>query len=340
MIHIKSAVMLFGLLSALGACDDTPTRDLTAPDPEAAALTVSNTWSTRRSGFLPARADMKAGTIHNIIYLVGGDTRHAGSRALVNVEAYNVATNTWSRRRQLPDGRSAIHGASAIGGKLYVSGGLKILPPGSFRETRTLFVYNPVTNTWVRKADMPAAGFDGAQGVIGGRLYVYVGNDFFTSGDHFFRYNPATNTWVTLPRPPVQHASGMGGVINGKFYLVGGFGFFSDANATLNVYDPATNTWTTKASMTEPRLHLAGGVIKGKLYVAGGSTIGKTGGFTVRATLEVYNPATDRWTRKRSMPTARSSAAGAVASGRLFVIGGDLGPAGGPQTTKVEAYTP
>jgi N-acetylneuraminic acid mutarotase len=210
-----------------------------------------------------------------------------------------------------------LNGASVIKGRLYVSGGY---------ARRTLLVYDPERNTWTRKADMPDYGFDGAQGAIGGLLYVYAGATF---GFHkFWRYNPATDSWATLPTPPHDHEFPAAGVIAGKFYLAGGDGWAE--TAALDVYNPATKTWTTKAPMPEPRSRSASAVIAGKLYVAGGLNV---------ATARVYDPGTDSWAVAAPMPAARSNAAG-VATGntRFFVIGG-MAP-DGRILRRVEAYTP
>src|SRR5690606_10166580 len=40
------------------------------------------------------------------------------------------------------------------------------------------------------------------------------------------------------------------------------------------------------------------------------------------ATVEVYDPATDRWEARAPMPTAREHLASAVIDGRIYVVGG------------------
>ncbi len=321
------------------ACGDSPRRDLTAPDLhtetlepyDLSSLAAANTWVNRRSMLDPARFLMKAATLNGIIYVVGGDAGVEPNRALRNLDAYNVVTNTWSRRRQLPSGRSDLNGASVIGGKLYVTGGIKPLN-GGYTSTRTLFVYDPESDTWAKKANMPVNATRGAQGVIGGRLYVHVAS--ITPGARvFFRYDPATDTWIDRAPPPTQHIRGGAGVIDGKFYLVGGEGGPDLLpTTTLSVYNPATNTWVTRAPMSQRRQQFATGVIKGKLYVAGGWSDRPE---TLSAT-EVYDPATDTWTPKASMLAAQAGMASAVASGKLFVMGGF----NSGMTRKVQAFTP
>jgi N-acetylneuraminic acid mutarotase len=332
MFQKKNPVILFSLCAALAACDVGPTRDPMAPEEPGAGprgarsmsvLAPSNTWTAKRA--MPtARTAHKAGTLNNIIYVVGGRTPTA---VLSRVEAYHVATNTWSRRQSLPSALVYVNGVSPIGGMLYVTGGShKVLGP-----TKALYVYNPATNTWVRKANMPETGGCGAQGVIAGLLYVYNGCG---SGEgQFYRYNPATDTWITLAPAPggKLHEGGEGAVIGGKFYLAGGV-VIDDWNQ-LHVYNPATNTWTTRAPMPEGASHPASAVLKGKLFVAGGFA------FDALTTLRVYSPGSNTWTTKAPLPTPRWNGAGAVAGGLFFVIGGSHDQYSTP-TGKVVAYTP
>ena len=330
--------VVFALCFALTACEGALSRDLTGPESDAGTLdaqsvsllAASNTWTATHS-LLQRRAYMVAGTINNIIYVVGGYSPTGAVPPFFwtsTVQAYNVATNSWSLKKSLPAPRAQLHGASVINGRLYVTGGGN----SAGVPTKTLFVYTPATNTWSRKADLPQAGWNGAQGVIAGLLYVYVGRTQ-NQEDGFFRYNPTTNTWIRLAPPPTEHSNPAVGVIGGKFYLAGGQTSVAISKA-LDVYNPATNTWTTKAPMPEPRSNMASTVINGRLFVASGIVdgVGKV------ATALAYNASTNTWATKASMPAVRADAAGAAANGLFFVIGG-LDQSDQILTT-VRAYTP
>src|SRR5580704_8481341 len=59
-------------------------------------------------------------------------------------------------------------------------------------------------------------------------------------------------------------------------------------------------TWTTMASMPTARQQLAAGVVNGRLYAIGGlDSVGYSNA------VEAYDPATDTWSTKASMLTAR-----------------------------------
>jgi N-acetylneuraminic acid mutarotase len=327
------------LVLALGAaaCSDQPsptapsTTKLRAPDaldPSALKsplddLTVPNTWTTLQP--IPGEAALaRAATLNGIIYVVGGygngtDRVLEGRR----VQAYRVATNAWSTRRPLPSAKYGVNGVSALNGRLYVTGGFNSLTE---LPTKTVHTYNPATNSWVRKADLPAATAGGAQAVIGGQLYVYGTT---RNGGHFlWRYNAANDTWITRRTPPSTHLLPTAGVIGGKLYLAGGLVSNSGPdNMALHVYNPATNSWATRAPLSE-RMVGNGGSLNNRLYAAGSGV--------QSASLLAYDPATNTWTTRAPLPTPRYFAAGAVADGRLFIIGGSS-----PNVTDaVEAYTP
>jgi hypothetical protein len=231
----------------------------------------------------------------SILYLIGGND--FSGKSLATVEAYNPATDRWSRKHDMPLALSGSNGAAVIGGKIYVAGGHKRVDFGP--TAYLLFVYDPATNTWTQKRGMPEHGADGVAGVIGDQLYVATNPDQ-VGHTYFFRYNPATNKWTTLASPNDRYH--MGAVLYGKFYLIG---------KQTEAYDPATNVWASKAP--QPPLEMwpevagwgATAAVGGKLYV-----------FHTREKTFVYAPLTDRWTVRTLIPYG----GGGVAA-RVFVEG-------------------
>jgi N-acetylneuraminic acid mutarotase len=337
---LRNLAIAFSVCLAVAACNDSPTTDPTAPasdplGPQALVSLESNTWATLTKTRAP-RARVAGAAIGNVIYLVGGwrftsFNEGRGGWATSTLQAYDVGTDRWSARTPMPGGRYQVNGASVIDGRLYVSGGAN----NKEDLTKTLFVYDPATNSWTRKADMPRPGACGAQGVIARKLYVYIGCPGEGQEHQFFHYDPATDRWTTLSKPPSQHATPAAGVINGRFYLVGGAQSFSQPNLAVHVYDPVSRIWTSRASLPSEQTGAVAGVLNGKLYVAGGVK-----DFLATSTHRVYDPTTNTWTARAPMLTARSEAAGAVAGGRFFVLGG-FGSDGPPfPVEENEAYTP
>jgi len=323
----RTLVVGGGVLIAMLGCRDyaAPSADPTGTTSAATAspefAVASNTWviradmpSTERYWMATAAVNNSAG--ESILYVLGGKTEsgdwEGNGGSLSKVQAYNVATNTWTTRAPLPMPLYSTNGAGVINGKIYVSGGV-----ASYRNHRKeLYMYDPATNTWSRKHDMPLPSWRGVTGVINGRLYVLPGCAQSDVDECllqvplvFYRYNPATDRWTSLPAPASRRIDGAAGVIGGKLYVAGGVDG-THASSRVDVFDPTTNQWTSKASIPEGQFGAAGAVLAGKLYVIGG----RTPVFTRVRWNSVYDPLTDTWTRQAPLPAARA----AIAASRVF----------------------
>ena len=142
------------------------------------------------------------------------------------------------------------------------------------------------------------------------------------------------NSWITRPPLP-DPKSGLGvAVVNGKIYAIG-------SDGTNEEYDPAALTWTTKQPVPTPRSAFGIAVYQNKIYVIGGY-IGfdmVTGLPILGSVNEVYDPLTDSWESKETMPTNRSQLNANVANGKIYLIGGRTG--GQYSTVNLnEAYDP
>jgi N-acetylneuraminic acid mutarotase len=153
---------------------------------------------------------------------------------------------------------------------------------------------------------------------------------------------PPPGSW-TARSPMLTPRTLLGaGVINGKLYVVGGFVDSTGTpvgTAVLEVYDPPSDDWNTLAPMPHASGYLAAGVVNGILYAVGGQVDPASNGPTLNY-LQAYDPATDSWTMKAPMPTARRALAVAVANGVLYAIGGQPDVMGSPMLATVEAYDP
>jgi N-acetylneuraminic acid mutarotase len=110
--------------------------------------------------------------------------------------------------------------------------------------------------------------------------------------------------------------------------------------STVEQYDPATDSWSTRHSLPTARRYLAvSATSDGDIYAIGGDIQSGAGELTV-GTVEVYNPSSDSWSSKASMPTARSMLSAAQAQdGKIYAVGGITGANGLPLAT-VEQYDP
>ena len=98
----------------------------------------------------------------------------------------------------------------------------------------------------------------------------------------------------------------------------------------------AENSWTTKASMPTARAQLGVAVVNEKIYAIGGANNSATGPNVLNIN-EAYDPATNTWTTKKPMPTARHSFGIAVYQNKIYCIGGSIN---GPHLAVTEVYDP
>lgn len=320
------------LLLAACAGDSLPTQ----PNAPASAAPVDavlanyqpNSWANK-TNMPTARRGLVTATVNGIIYAIGG--RSASEVNLQTVEAYNplalILVAAWKAKAPMPSPRAWPSGAVTINGKIYVPGGLN----ADANPTKTLFVYNPGTDTWVKKAAMPVASYGGAAVVISGKIYVVTPSGNVTL---LHRYDPATNTWTARAPGPQGHYYPVAGVIDGKLYVAGTMLGNESPSSLVSMYDPATNAWTPKAAMPGDQIGAGGRVLGGKLYAVGGFVELNS---VPRAATYAYDPVTNSWAEKALMPSSRGFLSAAAANGVLYAIGG-LQP---PQILATnQAYTP
>ncbi|HEY8257766.1 MAG TPA: hypothetical protein VIG08_08925 [Gemmatimonadales bacterium] len=309
----------------LGACTETSTEPVSTETPSAAEAAAANAWiakATMPKGRFPAAvATVPNSAGQSIVYAIAGSS--AQGAITRTVQAYNAATNTWSQKADAPVQVYNTNGAGVIGGKIYVSGGITIRRIG----LEGLLVYDPATNIWSHKNNLPFPGNRGLTGVIANKLYILTGCGPGVDCDGpvfaFYRYDPATDQWTTLAAPSTAHRQGGGGVIGGRFYVAGGE---EGDGRQLEVYDPSTNQWTIKASLPNARWAGASVAIAAKLYVIGGWTRKSDGAIAQVPTTSVYDPASNGWSHVSPLPKARSNIAASRVevggSARIEVIGG------------------
>jgi N-acetylneuraminic acid mutarotase len=215
-----------------------------------------------------------------------------------------------------------------VNGKIYAIGGIG--------GQSVVEEYDPTTDTWTRKADMPSGRGYITSSVVDGKIYVIGGNTAIwgTSLATVEMYDPSTDTWtrkadMTTPRDWLASC-----VVNGKIYamggdiLPGGYGNYSTL-ASAEVYDPETNTWTPIADMHRTRRAFNTVVVDDKIYAVGG--------FSPYA--ELYEPVTATWVKIAAMPKTRMGAAASVVDGKIYVFGGE-DEIKGPPTSVVYEYDP
>ncbi|MDP3700464.1 MAG: kelch repeat-containing protein [Hylemonella sp.] len=266
------------------------------------------------------------------------------------------APSRWTQGAPIPQGAEEVYGVAA-GGKMYVFGGLA---PG-WKSIGMVMEYDPASNAWTRKKDMPAYQHHVAVTEHNGKIYTFGGYKLPDSGpatwiplNTAWEYDPKNDSWRALAPVPQARGSANAVAMNGKIHLIGGATlpfemkdtkFHPNRNVSVGtheVYDIASNSWSTRSALPTPRNHAAAGLANGKIYIVGG----RAGSVFIPNALNVdiveeYDPATDQWQLKAPMPTPRSAAAWGVHNGKIVVAGGEIRHRDfwGTYTT-VESYDP
>ena len=246
------------------------------------------------------------------------DIDKAGNRS--GIWEFNSTTDQWTGKKQFPTGGREESFSFVIDGKGYVGGGFSgsttVFPDYSITHT-DFWEYDPVTNQWTLKGDLPAnlhrIGFE-----INGYGYCF-------NGSVFYRYDPAANDWTPLPFGRQSRIWTTSFVVNGRAYLVGGMSPLAFTSEVLE-FDPSTQVWTKKANFPgEPITEAVSFVIDNQAYVGTGYT-GATWPLNVSNEFWRYNAENDTWVNIESMPYARQGGLSFSIGNRAFVgVGGDEG---------------
>jgi N-acetylneuraminic acid mutarotase len=165
--------------------------------------------------------------VNGKIYMIGGLTH--GDISISNVYEYDPETDTWTRKADMPTARHAA-ASGVVNGKIYVIGGFgdkwMVLPGGDMRpkeEWPTLSIveeYDPATDTWTRKSDMPTPRGFLCASVLNGKIYAIGGSNPRIKTVE--EYDPATDTWGKVTDMRTSRSVFATSVANGKIYAIGG----------------------------------------------------------------------------------------------------------------------
>ena len=242
-----------------------------------------------------------------------------------------VAVPYWRTKAPMTTARSLL-GAVTINGKIYALGGADQRNGVYYSKNE---VYNPVTDEWKAKENMPGKRFTLLSAASGNRIYIIGGMERGDVLGDTFVYFTTTDVWATKKQMLVNRSDTMAATADDKIYVIGGSSVTAVTNQNEE-YNPAENVWTKKTGMPTARQGAGVAAVGNKIYVIGGQSV--VGGFKKT---EVYSPikdvvgGTNIWETKADMPTLRAYAAATVIDSDVYVIGGYTGE---PVINKVEIY--
>ncbi|MGD6853116.1 MAG: Kelch repeat-containing protein [Candidatus Bathyarchaeia archaeon] len=208
--------------------------------------------------------------------------------------------------------------------------GLVLLVLVSFLSSSLVLDVSASGDFWVSLASPPTPRVGLGVAVVDGKIFAIGGSN---SSVRYLGtnevYDPDTDTWETKASMPTPRRDFAIAVYDNKIYCISGeSGLDSQGgvySAVNEVYDPLTDTWTIKAEIPTPRYGMSANLVDGKIYVLGGGHHNVYPGNTCSDLNEVYDPLTDTWSTRSSLPTAVLYAASVVVDGEIYVLGGQAG---------------
>jgi hypothetical protein len=187
-----------------------------------------------------------------------------------------------------------------------------------------LWAYNPSTNSWTQKADIPngrtnAIGFE-----INGKGYMGLGNNLNSQLYDFYEYNPTNNTWIL--KTPLLNANptlnrGTGFSINNRgYFLSGNYGLPPNNKMLFWEFNPSgAGSWTQKTDLgggNIVRRGPSGFSIGNRGYIG----LGLNEAGVARSEFWEYNPAgAGTWTLKAPVPISGWGAIGFASSTKGYI---------------------
>jgi N-acetylneuraminic acid mutarotase len=168
----------------------------------------------------------------NKLYFFGGDRpdRVTVANDLWVLDLNNVNAG-WVSKASLPDGLSGDHiSAAVVDGVIYAVGGehghaATQDDDAPYIQHDFLMAYDPRTDAWTRKADLPEGISHAESGtlVINGKIVVLGGqiDDIQVTADVRV-YDPASDTWSLLTPLPEDRKGGVAGYLDGKLFYTNG----------------------------------------------------------------------------------------------------------------------
>lgn len=233
--------------------------------------------------------------------VLGDDIYASGFSYFRRLYRYSTTSNSWSRMADVADAISWNGLESGdmcfYNGILYAAGA-----EGQF------VAYDPLTNSWSKKAPLPVPGAGLRLRAIGSHLYAVAAG----AGSALQQYNPATDRWTTRSPMPTAREYPAVSTLGGKLQVIGGRTASGRALKTFEQYDPATDSWTQKPD-TKALSGAMGGadVFNGRIYASAQDY----------ASLEAYDPTLNIWMPVDKLPGRLGAGDLVAVRGELYAIG-------------------
>jgi N-acetylneuraminic acid mutarotase len=200
---------------------------------------VTDTW-TRKADMPTGRWSLATCAINGKIYAFGGLISSSPILSINIVEEYDPSTDTWTKKLDMPTHiphfETGLWGlcANVVNERIYVLGGRPVI--GAIPN---VYEYDPATETWTRKTNMPVFTSQMASVALGDKIVVIGGWYDSSCSPHkaVQIYDPETDTWTREADTPFLKACFSANVVNNRIYVIGGTDRPHPCPTTSSVYE-------------------------------------------------------------------------------------------------------
>jgi N-acetylneuraminic acid mutarotase len=198
---------------------------------------ATDTW-TEKAHMPTARWGLSTSVVDGKIYAIGGGRgTWPNVVSFSTVEVYDPAQDIWTKRSDMPTARCYLS-TSSIDGKIYAIGGFSGLG-GNWGPLSVVEEYDPATDTWTKKEDMPDPRGVAAASVVNGQIYSIGGAINFRSALPTVEiYDPVADRWKKGADMPTARRWLSASEVNGRIYAIGGSTASNAVLATVEEYTP------------------------------------------------------------------------------------------------------
>jgi hypothetical protein len=210
-------------------------------------------WARKKDG--PIGLYSFAFSIGTKIYVGSGGAYTPDS---VQFSEYDIATDTWTKKKNLPVQPRMAPFGFAVNNIGYMGGGQ--ISFDANMNAHDFWKYEAQTDSWSRLADFPGPWTIGISGwVIGNEAFVYDAGlgypqapTFLSGKGRLWKYEVSSNEWMEKATNP-----GGANVMSAVAFAIGNKGYVAvskvkdppEPKDDFWMYDPATNTWIKRTDV-------------------------------------------------------------------------------------------
>ena len=211
----------------------------------------TDTWRRKQDMSTPRR-QFGTGVVDGKIYAIGGWNPFEEPQRLDLVEAYDPVSDTWAKRADMPTRRDDVK-VAVVRDIIYVIGGAGWPRVGWGPVLAILEAYQPKTNHWHKKSDMPnlIAGFSTV--VVDDKIYLIGGHEGVAFAEYSKRvevYDPEAERWDESPPMPTGNSPFGAEAVNGKIYILGSERENGERSLDVEVFDTGFRAVTAKGKLS------------------------------------------------------------------------------------------